>query len=358
MNSTPDRLNPPSPDALHAWTQSHRATFDTLEPPATLWAAIERELPATPDALHAWMGQQRAAFDVLEPRADLWHAIEQQLDASTAQPPAPVPLLTATRAAAPPHPTFRPAWWQLAAAAVVVFGLGYGVRVGTEATAPSSGLAANEDRIGIDEPASSTDASLHVAAPRHGFRNQEPDPAVQATVLASHVQGPELPTSPERRGVTHGALAPEITRLEARYTALVARQRASAHHRFVPTNALAEEWDREMAVLDSAYVALRQELPRNRRPDEVVAAMNRNLHLRLKLLQQQMMALDAVQEVRQRAAGRIVPRRPPSVNPDDNGINLEDALPGGGTLVPPAPPAPEPMPGLGAHVAPRPRLSV
>ena len=39
-------------------------------------------------------------------------------------------------------------------------------------------------------------------------------------------------------------------------------------------------------------------------------------------------------------------------------VNLDDLGPSGGTLVPPAPPAPEPIPGLGARLTPRPRLAV
>ncbi|MBC7448061.1 MAG: hypothetical protein H7330_08385 [Hymenobacteraceae bacterium] len=350
---------PPAADALRDWARANRARFDPLEPPAELWATIALELPTAPDALRSWTTQHRTVFDLAEPHPDLWTAIDRQLASVAESNLASVPHLTASRAGGGPRPATRPAWWQAAAAAVVVFGLGYGLRVGTE-TAPAATVAAAEEQPRPADFDSPDDATLHVAAPRHGFRNQEPDPAVQAAVLASNVQAaPDLTAaSPERRTSARTSLAPEITRLEARYAALVARQRASARHRFVPTHALADEWDREMAVLDSAYAALRQELPRNRRTDDVVAAMNRNLHLRLKLMQQQMMALDAVQEMRQRAAGRIVPRRPPSVNPDDNGVNLEDAASGGGTLVPPAPPAPEPVPGLGIRVAPRPRLAV
>ena len=373
MKSTPDRPLSPfaAPDALRAWVQRERARFDTLEPPADLWEAITPQLQPAPDALRAWTQQHQTAFDTLEPRADQWAAIEQALYPAAA----PVPQMTASRGAAQStqstqstqsiQTTPRPVWWQIAAAAAVVFGLGYGLRAGTEMAPVPVVVAAVDDRgdtaFGADE------GDLHVAAPRHGFRNQEPDPAVQAALLASNVQPAEasaeetdqpsgLVAASSARVNLRAALAPEIARLEARYAALIARQRAAAQHRFVPTHTLGDEWDREMTVLDSAYAALRQELPRNPRTDEVVGAMNRNLHLRLKLLQQQMMALDAVQEMRQRA-GQVVPRRPPSVNPDDNGVNLEDAVPGAGTRIPPAPPAPAPVPGLGARVAARPHLA-
>lgn len=369
-------------DALRAWLGRERPRFDTLAPAPDLWAAIEQQLAAEPatapaDALRGWAQHHRAAFDTLEPRADQWAAIERQL-----APVASPPLMTASRggAGAADASRTRPAWWQLAAA-VVVFGLGYGARLGTEPGAPTAATVAISDlptdaapamAEGADDAATTT---LHVAAPRHGFRNHEPDPAMQAAVLASHV----APTADDEAGHTAAArpavsaraaagraeLAPEIARLEARYDALVARHRAATHHRFVSTPALADEFDREMAVLDSAYAALRQALPRSRRPDDVVAAMNRNLHLRLDLLHRQVQALDAVQEARQRATGqRMMPRRPPAVNPDNNGVNIEDLSPAsspassGGTLVPPAPPAPEPLPGLGARVAPRRRLAV
>ncbi len=346
MKPPPDRATPspllttPPPDALRAWMQHERTRFDTLELSTALWGAIADELPA-PDALHIWAQQHRAAFDVLEPRADLWTAIDVRLAPKTA------PELTASRGGG------RPAWWQLAAAAAAVFGFGYGLRVGTEPT-PTTVIVATTVPATANHP--TYDANLHVAAPRHSFRNQEPDPAMQATLLATNIQPEEVPEAPATHS-SRAALAPEIARLEARYAALIAHQRAAAQHRFVPTHALADEWDREMTVLDSSYAALRQELLHNPRTDDVMAAMNRNLHLRLKLLQQQMMALDAVQEVRQRA-GRGVPRRPPTVNPDDNGVYIEDVAPAGGTRIPPAPPAPAPVPGLGAHVAHRPQLTV
>ncbi len=378
-------------DALLAWARNTRPRFDALEPRADFWSAIAEQLPPQPvaasstanptvtstftaplpatDQLRAWTQQHRAAFDVVEPRADLWPHIEGQLYPADAAPAAR-PFMTPARGG-------RPAWWQMAAAAVVVFGLGYGVRLGTEPAADVSLVAADQTLKIADEDGLRSlpvvDANLHVARPRHGFRNQEPDPAVQAAVLASTVQRDDAEngtttenaemarvmaeTARAARTGSHTALAPEIARLEARYAALITRHRTAAQHRFVPTHALAEEWDREMAVLDSAYAALRQELPRNPRTDDVVAAMSRNLHLRLKLLHQQMMALDAVQQVRQRASSQLTPRRPPTVNPDDNGSNIEDGAPGasgGGTLVPPAPPAPESVPGLGARVAPRP----
>ncbi len=333
-----------------------------------------------PDAFRSWVQHHRPAFDTLAaPSAEVWSAIERQLGPSDAAPTlvelaSPVPLrpnLTAhAGGAAARATTARPAWWQMAAAAVIVFGLGYTVRFSTEpASAPADTVAMagaeNSRPAAVD-----ADADLHIVAPRHGFRNQEPDPAVQAAMLASNVQPEDAPLASQAadNGITEpAAIAPEISRLEARYAALVARQRAAARHRIVPTHTLADEWDRELAILDSTYLALRQELTRTARPDEVVSAMSRNLHLRLKLLHQQALALDAVQEARHRggtAPFNRLPRRWPVVNPDlTPGAGLYDDIPGltpthppgpaGGTLVPPAPPALEPLPGLGAGVAKR-----
>jgi hypothetical protein len=364
-------LSETPPDALRAWTLAHRDRFDTLQPAPNLWAALEQQLDAAaaataaprataePDALRAWAQQNRPAFDTFEPRTNLWGAIERALDA----PPVVVAssLLTATRGGQYVAPN-RWAWGRMAAAAVVLLGLGYGLRVGTEPRPVAADVAlvtATEPTVNVGAASDDESSQRYSARPLHGFRNQEPDPALQAAMLTHGDETDELPAATaDARMAAEPESSVELARLEARYYALLAdRQQDRAAHR--PARPLADEWDREMALLDSTYAELRHALPTHPKPDEVVAAMTRNLHLRAELLTKQEHALNAAQHARQQRTNRLTPRRPPTVNPEDNGVNFDD-LPSssGGTLVPPAPPAPEPMPGLGAGLKKRPSKMV
>ncbi len=322
-------------DELATWLHQHREAFDDLTPPAHLWTAIEAALPAAPalqataaDPLHAFVGVHREAFDALIPPPALWQAVAAELEA-----PVPVRQLAPMVAVRGGRTAARPAWWQAAAAAVVVFGLGYGLRAKTEAWSSASvPQAAPMAWLTGDAPAETTNPETadgqrpaFASVPRN--YHDEPDPAVRAALLTTDDDAAEtnadtdlntagtqataadLPLATNRQ---RQSLAPEVGRLEARYDALVAQNRG--HHR-VPRSGrpLADEWDREMAVLDSTYVELRRELTRNANTERVVAAMTRNLHLRMELLAQQTRALEGAQQARQRA---IAPRRPPSVNPD------------------------------------------
>lgn len=309
------------------------------------------------DQLKNWVQNHRPAFDTLEPRPDLWSAIERQLDAdevimaAVAPALAPAaPRLTATRGGQ----LAARGWWQMAAAAVVVFALGYSLRMQTETAAPAVAI---NDVPAATLTAQPTDEATAEAGQRpmavNGFRNEEPDPAMQATLLTS----PES-ADVEARAATTAAdpdreLTQRLRRLEARYEALLAyhQPQATNRGRFTSSRPLADEWDHEMAALDSGYSALRLELTRNPNTDEVVEAMNRNLHLRLTLLNQQVRALDAMQQSRHRTP-RAQPRRPPSVNPDVP-TPIEDS-PGGGWHSPARAPSPAPM--LDAATRPQPQL--
>ncbi len=356
-----------SPDALRAWVQHHRDRFDTLAPPTDGWLALadalQAQAPREQEPLRAWTQHNRTAFDTLEPRADLWAAIESALDEDevVAAPITAAPPLTAARggqfAPVTAPVSARATWWRMAAAALVVFGLGYGLRLGTEplATAPQVAASTIDDEPTISIAASADESSeRYTARPLHGFRNQEPDPAVQAALLTAADDDVELSAATADARTAEPESSVELARLEARYRTLLAeRQHDRAAHR--PARPLADDWDREMALLDSTYAELRHALPTHPKPDEVVASMTRNLHLRAELLTKQEHALNAAQHARQQRGNRVTPRRPPTVNPDDNGVYFDDLAPSssGGTLVPPAPPAPEPT-GLGAGLKKRP----
>lgn len=310
----------------------------------------------SPDQLQNWVQNHRKAFDTLEPRPNLWAAIERQLEADEVIAVAIGPTVSAE----PPKLTASPggkfagrAWWQMAAAAVL-FTLGYGLRMQTETAAPA--LAINDvpaATVTIQPAEESAPAATQHPMVVNGFRNQEPDPAMQAAVLTTESAEPEAAPATVTADRDR-ELAQRLRRLEARYEALLAYhqpQAATGRTRFTSTRPLADEWAREMAALDSGYAALRLELTRNPNTDEVVEAMNRNLHMRLSLLNQQVRALDAMQQSRHRAA-RPQPRRPPTVNPDAP-VPAEDS-PGGGWHSPARAPSPAPM--LDAATRPQPQL--
>lgn len=63
----------------------------------------------------------------------------------------------------------------------------------------------------------------------------------------------------------------------------------------------AADWQRELAGLDSTYRQLKQELYRNPEPTVVLDAMNRNLQIRLDILNQQTRTREQMQEYHSQA---------------------------------------------------------
>lgn len=345
LTATTFRFREPMKDELATWMHQHRPELDDLTPSAHLWVAIAKALLAVPaaetslaDPLHAFAGLHREAFDTLTPSPALWEAIAAELESVPARQSAPMVAVRGGRLAP------RPVWWQAAAAAAVVFGLGYGLRMKTETgsgaatpqAAPIAWLTGSAPAEAPQPDAVGDQRSAFASVPRS--YHDEPDPAVRAALLTTSedaaeremdtAPNPEADAGRAAAGTPSAArqalaLAPEVGRLEARYDALVAQNRTRSRTTR-PARPLADEWDREMAVLDSTYTELRRELTRNANTERVVAAMTRNLHLRMELLAQQTRALEGAQQARQRA---IAPRRPPSVNPDagDEAGNWPDA---------------------------------
>jgi len=225
-----------------------------------------------PNGLEAFVERHRADFDAFEPRPDLWDDLEQALDAPAIPEPAPLriaadtPFMAATPAAEAPLMRRRYAW-AAAVAALLLAGSGYFWQTTTR---PASGWAAQLTAT-TSPSKNTTSAELPL------YLGGEPL-AVEAT------------NGPAQR------LATAVQRMEAYYATQIQERQADLHELEQATAATpAADWRQELAALDSTYRQLRVELYRNPEPDVVLDAMNRNLQIRLDILNQQLRTREQVQ---------------------------------------------------------------
>ncbi len=217
--------------------------------------------------LEAFVERNRADFDAFEPRPDLWDAIEQDLAADDQSEPAPLRVL-------PLHPTpaAQPAWptrrYLSIAAAVAALLLAGGTYL-TQHNTGGSWIKVAPTAVATAEP---------TASPSPFYEG--PDPvALEATNAA-----PQRLTSAVQRMETYYA-----TQIGEKQQELQQLDRA-------PQGGSTAEWRHELASLDSAYNQLKTELYRNPEPTVVLDAMNRNLQIRLDILNQQLRSRERVQE--------------------------------------------------------------
>ncbi|WBA40516.1 hypothetical protein [Hymenobacter canadensis] len=244
--------------------------------------------------LENFVERHRADFDVFEPRPDLWDAIEAQLTDSAAAPataapdeePAPLRVVRmhpAAEASTTPTLAARPAtWWPrpamaAATAALLLAGLG---AIWSNDNSHSGAWTASSAAVAplASAPAAETSAGLSF-----GF---EAEP-VAAAASASSTQ----------------RLAQEVRRMES-YFAVQINERQAQLQKLEATMPMAgaADWQRELAGLDSTYRQLKQELYRNPEPTVVLDAMNRNLQIRLDILNQQTRTREQMQEYHSQAA--------------------------------------------------------
>ncbi|WP_149867293.1 anti-sigma factor [Solirubrum puertoriconensis] len=232
--------------------------------------------------LEGFVERHRADFDNFEPRADLWDAIEARLDEPADEDETPTHVLPLNPTVSPTHldtpaattPSF--AWQRYVAAAAVAITLlagGYGLRRADELSSSSATLASAADVL----PA------------------MEQQPSAVAEVVGA----------PEPMAVSAGQpaeqrLASSVRRMEAYYASQILEKqhelRQLDESAAPGTMPQAADWIHELTALDSTYRQLRTELYRNPDPDAVLEAMNRNLQIRLDILNQQLRTREQIRQ--------------------------------------------------------------
>ena len=221
--------------------------------------------PINRHSLEEYAERHRADFDLHEPRPELWAALEKQLHgASAAAAEAPRMVIT-------PSDTTEPvAALPLTQPALRVQKSDRWQRYGLAAA-----LALLLVAVGVGE----------VWKTKH-----EPAVAAQATIATDAVAldlGPDPSALPASQGGADvdARLDTAVHGMERYYVAQLT-DRKTQLSQLAPT--ATAEWARELVGLDSSYQQLKRELPRHPQPEVVLTAMNRNLQIRLDILDRQL----------------------------------------------------------------------
>lgn len=234
------------------------------------------------NSLENFVERHRADFDTHEPRPDLWAALEQQLNtaapamrlsdepgAATVAPPVAAEEWLAPTTTVAPAATARASWFQrygvAAALALLVFAAG------------ASEVWKSRTVVGGEA------ATAAVSGPALGSAASEPDAALYqggnptSLTAADHTTGPD------------SQLVRAVRGMEAYYTNQLARRQTELSQLSGPGMvAMNADWQHELASLDSSYRVLKQQLLQHPQPDAVLTAMNRNLQVRLDILDRQL----------------------------------------------------------------------
>ena len=220
------------------------------------------------NSLESFVERHRADFDTHEPRPDLWAALEQQLSGAVAPPAEPVmrrtnDVVEPLPIAAPGAPA-RTSWLQrygvAAALALLVFAAG-----------ASEAWKSNHP------------ATAEVAVVSAAVVSEEPDAALYQS------GNPVALTAGERTVGADSQLVRAVRGMETYYANQLSRRQSELRELSGPGAAgMTADWQRELVSLDSSYRQLKQELLHHPQPDAVLTAMNRNLQIRLDILDQQL----------------------------------------------------------------------
>ncbi|SHI68603.1 hypothetical protein SAMN02745146_1386 [Hymenobacter daecheongensis DSM 21074] len=223
--------------------------------------------------LEDFVGHHRADFDTFEPRPDLWDAIARELDT---EPAAAVPTESPLRIV-PLHPVATPARrpryaYGIAATLALLLLAGLGV-LWTKTASHSAWLPTGAATVAVSPP---TKPALR---PENPF-GLGAEPVATAAAEA-----------PARR------VASAVQRMESYYAIQLRERQAELNQLDAQLQQAAPaDYQRELTALDSTYQQLKIELARNPEPDVVLDAMNRNLQIRLDILNQQLRTRAQVQE--------------------------------------------------------------
>ncbi|MDJ1469339.1 hypothetical protein [Xanthocytophaga flava] len=177
--------------------------------------------------LEQFIRNNRQEFDTFEPDSDLWKGIEQKLNEKEKK-------------------SIRLLWFQTpmmryAAAAIIVFIMGYGVF-----------------QLGRYSAGGTPEGRVATANPN----------------------------------VTQ--ISPELAQAEAYYTSLINEEKALLDPKEVEALGLKDDFNEDLVVLDSTYKNLKKELVTEPNKDRIIAAMVKNLQLRVEIIRQQIETLQRV----------------------------------------------------------------
>lgn len=220
------------------------------------------------NSLENFVERHRADFDVHEPSPDLWAALEAQLDGPAEETRPVRPLFISTVNAAPTAaaaPT-RSSWLQR-----------YGI---------AAGLAALVFAAGASEAWKAKPAARQVADA--GTNSVLESSAADA---ALYLGNETAITAANRAGVVGDSqLTAAVRGMETYYVAQLGR-RESELRQLGDTSAVPgrlTDWQQQLVSLDSSYRLLKRELLHHPQPEVLLTAMNRNLQIRLDILDQQL----------------------------------------------------------------------
>jgi hypothetical protein len=226
-------------------------------------------------SLETFVERHRADFDTHEPRPDLWAALEEKLNAAAPETPAmrladevaAAPVATPVSTAAP---ATRQNWFQrygvAAALALLVFAAGASEAWKSRQTTPEVASVSTPVEGSVSSSVTNNDdAALY----------QGGNPL--SLTAAEHTTGAD------------SQLVRAVRGMEAYYTNQLARRQTELSQLSGPgMAAMNADWQLELASLDSSYRELKQELLHHPQPDAVLTAMNRNLQVRLDILDRQL----------------------------------------------------------------------
>jgi hypothetical protein len=234
-----------------------------------------------PDSLETFVERHRADFDVHEPRPDLWDALAAQLDGAEATVPAmrivadeadavAAPLaekvLLAEKATPAAQPVVRPSLLQR-----------YGIAAALALLVLAAGASEVWKTKGATEEVATASTLPNAAAPA----------SADAPLYQS--SNPTALAAAERNDLTDSRLDTAVRGMENYYAAqLSERQNQLRQLGDTATGSIPLDWQRELVSLDSSYRQLKLELPHHPQPEVVLTAMNRNLQIRLDILDQQL----------------------------------------------------------------------
>ncbi|MGY2131394.1 hypothetical protein ACW9KT_04170 [Hymenobacter sp. HD11105] len=227
--------------------------------------------------LEAFVEQHRADFDAFEPRPDLWDSIEEELTAAPATPDeTEAPLRIIKLAPEPTAPAKRAPW-----------GGRYGIAAAIAITILAAGGHFWKTSITPDSSGAWTRTSI---AP---YINAIP---TEQETNESFYFGPN-PVATAAANAPVQRLNTAVQQMEDYFAAQIQERAGELRQMEEETsNAPAADWRRELAALDSTYAQLKTELYRNPEPDLVLDAMNRNLQIRVDILNQQLRTRERIRE--------------------------------------------------------------